>query len=188
MNIQLLGKIPKRRLDQIALAITVLVAVGLSVAFLGRGAAALHHLQTQEKTLVDRLEYLSEVAKMLGEGEETLNFLQERTSQLNERLPMRIDFQSFYAEFTRIAEREEINLLEVQQQDIHAEPDYLELPIEISAEATYEDLYAFLHALSNMPRLVKVHSIDIGTTDTYSICSIEADLRIYSVNVANIHD
>jgi Tfp pilus assembly protein PilO len=188
MNVQLLGKIPKRRIDQVALALTILVAVGLSVTFLGRGAAALHHVQTQEKTLVDRLEYLNEVATMLGAGEETLNFLEDRSEQLNERLPLRIDFQSFYAEFTRMAERTGVNLLEVQQQDIHAEPDYLELPIEIRAEATYEDLYGFLHAISTMPRLVKVHSIDIGMSERNSICSVEADLRIYSVNVANVHD
>ena len=188
MNAQSLGKIPKRRIDQVAMALTVFVGAALAVAFLGRGVSAYKLVKTQEETLVLRLEYLTEVAAMLGEGEATLTFLQERTQQLNERLPMRVDYQSFYAELAGIAEREGVDLLEVQQQDIHTEPDYLELPIEVHAEAAYEDLYTFLYALSTMPRLVKIHSINVGMTEERSICNIDLDLRIYSVNVAASND
>ncbi len=186
MNVQALGKIPKRRIDQVMMALTVIVAAGLSIAFLGRGVSALQHVKAQEESLVDRLEYLTEVAAMFGEGEETLTFLQERTEQLNERLPMRVDYQSFYADLTHTAELNGVDLLEVQQQTIRSEPDYLELPIEIRAEASYENLYAFLKGLRTMPRLVKVHSIEIGMTDERPICSVDMDIRIYSVNVANI--
>ncbi len=188
MNVQALGKIPKRRIDQVMLALTVIVAAGLAVAFLGRGVSALRYVKSQEESLVERLEYLTEVAAMFGEGEETLTFLQERTEQLNERLPMRVDYQSFYSTLTNIAEREGVDLLEVTQQDIRSEPDYLELPVAIRAEATYEDLYAFLNGLRTMPRLVKVFSIEIGMTDEIPICSVDLDIRIYSVNVANIDE
>ena len=129
MNAQSLGKIPKRRIDQVAMALTVFVGAALAVAFLGRGVSAYKLVKTQEETLVHRLEYLTEVAAMLGEGEATLTFLQERTQQLNERLPMRVDYQSFYAELAGIAEREGVDLLEVQQQDIHTEPDYLDATV-----------------------------------------------------------
>jgi len=186
MNVQALGKIPKRRIDQIALCVTVIVAAALAVAFLGRGVSALRHVQAQGETLESRLEYLNEVEAMLGAGEETLTVLEERTEQLNERLPMRVDYRSFYADLTSIADQEGIDLVEVQQQTIHSEPDYLELPIEVQAEATYEDLYAFLHKLGLMPRLVKIHSIEIGMSEKQSVCAINLDLRIYSVNVANV--
>ena len=185
MNVQALGKISIRRINQIAIAIIVLVAATLAAAFLGRGVSALRHVQAQEETLVNRLQYLTEVAAMLGQGEETLTFLQDRTKQLNERLPMRVDYQSFYADLTGIAEREGVDILEMEQLEVRSEPDYVELPIMLEAEATYEDLYAFLYGLSTMPRLVKVHSIQIGMSEEQSICTIEADLRIYSISVAN---
>jgi len=185
MNVQALGKIPKRRIDQAGLAFTVLVAAALAAVFLGRGVSALRHAKAQEQSLVSRLEYLTEAAAMLGEGEETLTFLQERTRQLNQRLPERVDYQSFYTELTGIAEREGVDLLDVQQQDIRSETDYMELPIAVRAEAAYEDLYSFLYGLSTMPRLVKIHSIGIGMSDEQSICTVDADLRIYSVNVVN---
>lgn len=188
MNVQSLGKIPKRRIDRIAIALIVLVGATLAVAFLGRGVSAFKLVKAQEETLVHRLEYLTEVAAMLGEGEATLTFLQERTEQLNQRLPVRVDYQSFYADLTHIAEQQRVDLLEVQQQDIHAEPDYLELPIEVHAEAAYENLYTFLYSLSTMPRLVKVQSINVGMSDEHSICKIDLDLRIYSVNVAALND
>ncbi len=188
MNLQSLGKIPKRRIDQFAIALTVLVGATLAVAFLGRGVSAFKLVKAQEESLVHRLEYLTEVAAMLGEGEATLTFLQERTQQLNQRLPMRVDYQSFYADLAGIAEQEGVDLLEVQQQDIHTEPDYLELPIEVHAEATYENLYTFLYGLSTMPRLVKIHSLKVGMADEHPICKIDLDLRIYSVNVAALNE
>ena len=103
MNVEPLAKLTKRRIDQIALAVTVLVTAGLVVAFLGTGVSALRHVTAQEETLDHRLAYLNEVATMFGEGEETLTFLQQRTQELNARLPMQVDYRSFYTELIGIA-------------------------------------------------------------------------------------
>ena len=185
MNVQALGKISKRRIDQVAMAGTVAIAAALAEGVIGRGVSALRHVKSQESTLVERLDYLNEVQAMLGEGAETLTFLQERTQLLNERLPESMGYQAFYAEFAGLAERHGVELLEVQQREFHTEPDYLELPIDVEATATYEDLYAFLHDLNKMDRLVRVHSMEVGQSETFPICAVKADLRIYAVNMAN---
>ena len=101
---------------------------------------------------------------------------------LTRRLPDMIDFPRFYGKFTDLAGTHHVLIADLAPGDVNTEHDYVEMPVSLTAEATLEDLHAFLFAVTGLERLVKIERLAIGASGTPSFCSVDMTVNIYALN------
>jgi Tfp pilus assembly protein PilO len=177
--------VPKNRIraiDACALSGTLGVVVLVGYVTLGSSLASIRDLAAERQALTVRLNYLTEVADKVGQGEEELDRLAEQMGQLTHRLPDTIDFASFYGEFTDLAAIHHVEVADLAPGDVSTKHDYVKMPVTLKAEATLDDFHAFLFAVTGLERLVKVEVLGIGASGRPHFCSIDMTVSIYALN------
>lgn len=173
------GKIHFSRTDAVGLAITLVLAAGLFYWAIGNSIAQVASLHNEQVELTERMGYITDLMATLHQGEASLQAVEARIEDLREQLPSKMNFQGFYEMLSERALENNV-LIEITPQAITVSGELAEMPVSISAIASFDDFHRFLFALDNEPRLIKLQSLNVYPAESPNFCRIDMVAYIYS--------
>ena len=170
-----------RAIDWIGFAATLAVAIGLGYPLLQGQVTSQRALGSEQQELAVKLADVTEVMNTVAAGQELLTKLQTRNDSLRSLLPPSLQFQEFYQHLSEIATENHIELSEVQPGTMSADPYYVMLPVTITAESSFPNLYAFLSELLAGDRMIKIARFEIHSAEDSDKCSMGLEIMLYSM-------
>ena len=177
---RVIDKSEHRMIDIVGLLSTILLVVLIGYLFGGSSLQAVRELNDEQRKLAVRLEHLTELNNVIGQGKATLDDLKLGMAEISERLPLTMGFDQFYSSLTDFANKNKILISEMRPGEITKEDDYIELPISMNATAKFEDFHKFLFALNNMKRITKLDSLAIQVASKPEFCDVQMTIKIYA--------
>ncbi|MFC1736053.1 type 4a pilus biogenesis protein PilO [Candidatus Hydrogenedentota bacterium] len=160
----------------------VLLATVVFTSLVGGGLKKKSELEIEQTRLTEELNYLTELAASLGQGEGILESLEERIRELDERLPTEMNFEGFLLTLNEVARENDILVSEVRPGPFTRSGKSTEMLVNIVVMASFEDFHPFMYTLSNLPRLTKLDSLVITASENSHLCDIDMSLKIYSAD------
>lgn len=169
-------KIQRGSLFALAFVIAVSGAAGgalVAWCLHGRALAKTELLRTQKET--SRLKLVSATAE---ESQQAVDSLRSAIMETERDIPAEVEFESFYETFSNHATAHGVILHHMEPGQIREEGLYRSLPIAVSAEARFSDLYSFLLDWGTTERITTLDHVTIqsGALDR---CEVELTMRLY---------
>jgi Tfp pilus assembly protein PilO len=177
-----LPKPKTRTLDRAGVAAALLLGLAVGAVLMGGNLRERKQLTAERVALTERLTYLTDLSRTLGEGQEALHQLETRMQHLEQRLPSTMAFETFYEDLSTFAEARGLSIEDLRPGTMVEHEAYESLPIELVASGSVLALNEFLYDLATHARLSKVAALDIATTDTLGLCDMHLTLNIYSTH------
>ena len=176
------SRMSTRIIDWAALAAVLAVALLAAYVLVGNSLRKLEGLEEEQRGLSAELEHLTEVADVVARGETALRTLEAGMQQLDERLPLSMDFEAFYGSLADFAKECDVAIAALQPGEASEIEDYVVMPVSFAAHARYEDFQRFVFQIGNLPRLNTVQQLRIAASETPGLCDIEMTVNLYAAN------
>ena len=167
------------RLDVLCAAGVVLIA---SLTFVSVCRAKSHQLvQLVRRTheLSAQVADLRVLRETLEQAQEQLEKVNAQLMMLHKRIPDDLDADGFLKYLNEVAARNGVMIVSVRPGEFSQQGSYREALVAIDATARFGNLYLFIGALRDMPRLVTIEDIDLRA-EADGLCRASLDLRIYA--------
>lgn len=161
------------------LVVLILIGAG-AYAGVGGSLNTITELRSEQRELAGELSYQTELRNALGEGEEKLEHLRTEIDQLEQLLPVSMDFRSFYKALSEQAEEHDVIISQMRPGGPEPNEGYTEMPVTLEIVAGFEEFYRFLFAVTNLPRLNRLGDLSITRSNQTGPCTIQMTLFIYA--------
>ena len=141
---------------------------------------SLRNLEWQKKALSKELANGKEVVLNLSRIKQEIEGIERRHREFENQLPNRKNVEDFIVQINDIANKSGLIISAIKPQGIIQKDIYSEVPITISASATFPEVYKFLILLKKIPRINKVESVNIKNTGMKTNqCDVSMLLKIF---------
>jgi Tfp pilus assembly protein PilO len=167
------------RLDALCAVGVVLIA---SLTFVSVCRAKSHQLVQLVRRTHELSAQVADIHKLrhtLEQAEERLDTLNAELAALHKRIPDDLDADGFLQDLTELAARNGVVIVRVRPGEFTERGLYREAPVAVDATARFANLYSFIGALRDMPRLATIDDIDVRSEDD-GVCRASFSLRIYA--------
>ena len=159
-----------------------LVLILLAGGVIGRASfGKLILLGEEGETLSTELARLTELETTVIRGETVLEGLGEALLEIEQSIPERIDFQSFYSELISLTRKHGVVVSQIEPKEAEQGTEYDRMQISFSAESSFLSFFEFMSDLKNVPRMTTLEHVDIKTIEEGQRCSFELTLNIYAM-------
>jgi Tfp pilus assembly protein PilO len=141
-------------------------------------------LRAQEQVLQQQVDLSPQLQAGFAHQQAEVRAIEQRLSAFDLQLPQDVQLETFLRQLDDIAQR--TGFIMTQLQPGQLQPGQLQpgelysiLPIAITAEASFPVLYAFLAALSDIPRLTNIDALTVGRKAEQLVCDVTFTLLIY---------
>jgi|GEM_PF-2820705 len=122
---------------------------------------------------------IHKLRQTLEQAEEQLDALNAELIMLHRRIPDNLDTDGFLKELNGLAARNGVVIVRVRPGEFSERGSYREAPVAVDATGCFANLYSFIGALRDMPRLATIEDIDVRAKDD-GVCRASFSLRIYA--------
>jgi len=167
------------RFDALCAVAVVLIA---SLTFVSVCRSKSHQLMQLVRRTHELSAQVADIYKLrqtLKQGEERLDTLNTQLIMLHRRIPDDLDTDGFLKDLNELAARNGVVIVRVQPGEFSDRGSYREAPVAVEATARFANLYSFVGALRDMPRLATIEDIDVRAKDS-GVCRASFSLRIYA--------
>ena len=171
-----------RTTDVIGIVTAVVLGAAATYFLVTSRSNKIDALTEEQQILTERLTHLNELASVFARGEQALSTLPQDLDELDRWLPAELDVQAFYEDLTDKASADELSIARIVPGEELAKEAYVELPVQFEGMAKFDRFHAFLFALTNGERLVKLDRLSIDVGDGHGLIDIDMVVKIYAAN------
>lgn len=165
----------RRRLLAIILAVIGIAASGLFYKYgVAENKIKIQDLQQKHAAYIDSVNKARTVAERLDEMKRRLRIAELQWEKATEMLPREKEIPDLLTEITRVGAKNNISFRLFQPNPMKPEDIYASVPVNMAVSSTYHDLGAFLSAIGNLPRIVRVSGLKLVRSEGEGI-SVAAD-------------
>lgn len=116
----------------------------------------------EKKKKEDEVDSAKATLKRLEDIKKDLPRIQAEVAEFNIKMPPAEDFPTLLKEIQRIAIEAGVNFSTLKTSALVSQPEYSELPLELTIDGYFRDLVDFLWRMRTLPREMKVTSVNIA--------------------------
>jgi Tfp pilus assembly protein PilO len=120
-----------------------------------------------------------EVRAALEAAEQRTDKVKARLELLQKRIPDDIDMDDFLREINEVATQNKALIVNVRPGEVRERDSYRQAPVAVDATGRFKNIYSFVNALRDMPRLTTIDGIDIAV-DKERLCRTSLTMSIYA--------
>jgi type IV pilus assembly protein PilO len=137
----------------------VAIVAGAYFLLLSPAQARVAELRTKNDALQSELRQSRALAANLARFRQEALVLRSRVESARERLPNEREVPVLYRSVTDLAFRTGLAMTTFQPREPQTKDYFTEIPIAVTAEATYHDIGRFFERLAQLPRIVNVSDV-----------------------------
>jgi len=141
------------------------------------------HLVLRTREVAEQVADIADVRATVDSGEKHIEMFRSQLALLRKRIPDDIDTDRFLKELVETAEENDVLICRVQPGEISEQGSYRDAPVVVDARAGFKDIYSFITAVRQMPRLVTIEEMSMGA-DEDGLAQVSFILRIYADTVS----
>lgn len=138
-------------------------------------------LAEEKDTLSTELTRLTELQTTVIRGEKVLEGLGDALLEIEQSIPGKMDFQSFYSELISLTRKHGVVVSQIEPKEAERGTEYDRMKISLSAESSFLSFFEFMSDLKGVPRMTTLEQVDIKTLDEGQRCAFELILNIYAM-------
>ncbi len=112
-------------------------------------------------------------------GERHIGTFTSKMAMLHTRIPDDLNTDRFLKELVETAEGHNVLILRVNPGEVSGQGSYRDIPVAVDAQADFKNVYSFIKAVREMPRLVTVEEIRMRSNEN-ELAQVTFILRIYA--------
>jgi type IV pilus assembly protein PilO len=113
-----------------------------------------------------RLDQLAQVIAKIDDIGLAIESGREAIEMIEAKLPSEQDVEGILEQVWQLAARSQLNVRSVKSERPVPAALYMELPLRVTMEGPFDGFYQFLLELENLPRITRVHQMDLKRADT----------------------
>lgn len=117
--------------------------------------------RSEMKVKLARLNTLDEVVSKIDDIGLAIENGRESIELIEAKLPSEQDVEGILQEVWRIADRNHLTVRSVKSEKPVPTALYMELPLRVVMEGQFDGFYQFLLELEKLPRITRIHSLDL---------------------------
>lgn len=168
-----------RTLDIACVAGLLALALGGGVIAAKSAGASAGRVERWNAAVRARLEELGEAQSVLAAFDRAVQSNQAALDALRERLPESRSMGDFLSSLDAVARRNEVDLSQVTPGSAVAGELCQRMPVQFKCRGAFASLYAVLHELETMPRLVRVDRVTISRSSLAGPCGMDVACSVY---------
>lgn len=114
-----------------------------------------------------RLDQLAEVASKIDDIGLAIEAGRESIEKIEAKLPSEQDVEGILEQVWQIAKRNRMDVRSVKSEKAVPAAMYMELPLRVVMEGQFDGFYQFLLELENLPRITRVHQMELVRPDPF---------------------
>ncbi len=122
--------------------------------------------QTEIEIKQARLDELAQVVAKIDDMGLAIEAGREAIEVIEAKLPSEQDVEGILEQVWQLAERNSLSVRSVKSERPVPAATYMELPLRVVMEGHFDGFYQFLLELENLPRITRVHQMDLRRADT----------------------
>ena len=122
---------------------------------------------------------LDMVRATVESGEQHIGAFTSQMTTLHTRIPDDLNTDRFLRELVETAELHDVLILRVNPGEVSGQGSYRDVPVVVDAQADFKNVYSFIKAVREMPRLVTVEEIRMSSSQD-ELAQVTFILRIYA--------
>lgn len=108
-----------------------------------------------------RLDQLAQVVAKIDDMGSAIDAGRQAIEVIEAKLPNEQDVEGILEQVWQIAKRNQLNVRSVKSERPVPAATYMELPLRVTMEGPFEGFYQFLLELENLPRITRVHQMEL---------------------------
>lgn len=164
------------------LPVCALILILLAGGVIGRASfGKLILLGEEGERLSTELARLTELETTVIRGEKVLEGLGDALLEIEQSIPERMDFQSFYSELISLTRKHGVVVSQIEPKEAEQGTEYDQMKISFSAESSFLSFFEFMSELKRVPRMTRLEHVDIKSLEEGQRCAFELTLNIYAM-------
>ncbi|MBI5183284.1 MAG: type 4a pilus biogenesis protein PilO [Nitrospinae bacterium] len=171
-----------RKIDIIAIvSIISLLLISYTTLF-HKERIKIAELKVKEERMKEKLGLAKEVDISIKTITEETNHIQKRLEESEKRLPRKEDIAIFLKDISKIAGYNNVKLMSIIPGNSEKGSFYSRIPINITVDAIFKELYKFLYQIENTTRVIRIEDITINEPNSSGICRTSILLSIFTAD------
>lgn len=112
-----------------------------------------------------RLDQLAEVVAKIDDMGLAIESGREAIEMIEAKLPNEQDVEGILEQVWQLAKRNKLSVRSVKSEKPVPAATYMELPLRVVMEGAFDGFYQFLLELENLPRITRVHQMELKRAD-----------------------
>ncbi len=169
-----------RKIDIIAVVSIIFLLLVSYTSFFNRERVKMTALKVKEEKLKNKLKLAEEVNIGLETIKEETTHIRKKLKEFEKRLPGKEDIPAFLKNINKIAEYNKVKLMSIIPNKPEKGSIYSKIPVNITVEARFKNLYKFLYQIENANRVIRIEEITINKPSLTGIMKTKMHLSIFA--------
>lgn len=169
----------------------IIISIGYNF-YIKRIVFNMELLQVQEQVLKDQVSLKAFQVANLEPYRQQMEEMQKSFDVLLKQLPADTEVPGLLEDITRIGLTSGLEFTEIKLMKEVQHQFYVELPIQIAVQGGYHEMANFVSAVSNLPRIVTLHDLDLSRRNEGDSASLKLNILAktyrYSEQAPESHD